>query len=188
MDCLEAVVEVVGPTVGAAVKAHPARCPRPGGLGERLPQHAVKPCRDRAEPADGERLPVREVTAVGELAQRVRERCLVGKIGERERSGQHSCELRRMIMQPSPPQRDARLDFLGHPRVPVQEVAQREQVAQIDRWRESLAGERGLKLPIEQRVDPALGGQQLAPVGDAHHVGPIEVRSAQCLLAAAPAA
>ena len=67
----------------------------------------------------GERLAVGQVAAVGELAQRVRERFLIGKIGERERPGQHRCELRRMIMQPSPPQSYSRLDFVGHPRVPV---------------------------------------------------------------------
>jgi len=41
MTCLEAVVEIVGATVRAAVKAHPARCSRPGGLGERPPQRAL---------------------------------------------------------------------------------------------------------------------------------------------------
>jgi hypothetical protein len=89
------------------------------------------------------------VAAVGELAQRVRECFLVGKIGERERSGQHRCELCRMIMQPSPPQSYWRLGFFRHPPVPVEEVAAREQVSQIDRWRKLLAGQRGLKLPIE---------------------------------------
>jgi len=54
-----------------------------------------------------------------------------------------------MIMQPSPPQSYSRLDFVGHPRVPVEDVAERKQVAQIDRRRESLAGERGLELPIQ---------------------------------------
>ena len=146
---LEALVEIVGAAVGSAVKAHPARCPRPRGLGQRPPQHGLQRCRDGPDFAGGERLAVGEVAAVGELAQRVRERCLIGKIGERERPGQHRCELRRMIMQPSPPRSYSRLDFVGHPPVPVKKVAEREQVAQIDRWRESLAGERGLELPIQ---------------------------------------
>jgi len=136
----------------------------------------------------GERLPVGAVAAVGELAKRVRERRVVGEIGERGRPGQHRCELTRMIMKPSSPRNCWQLSVVRQPSMPVEEVAEREQVAQIDRWRELLAGERGRALPFEQRVDPALSAQQPRVAGDAHHVGRGEVRSAECLLVAAPAA
>ena len=72
----------------------------------------------------------------------------------------------------------------------VEEASVRELFGapQDEYTRELLASERGLELPIEQRVDPALSGQQPRVAGDAHHVGRGEVRSAQCLLVAAPAA
>jgi hypothetical protein len=45
-----------------------------------------------------------------------------------------------------------------------------------------------LWLPIEQRVDSALGGEQLRVAGHAHRVRFGEVRSAECVPMAAPAA
>jgi len=69
---------------------------------------------------------------------------LVGKIGERERMGQHGRELCGVILQPSPQQPRWPLGLVGESCMPVEEVAQREQLAQIGRWRELHAGERGL--------------------------------------------
>ncbi len=93
-----------------------------------------------------------------------------------------------MIMQTPPHHAFLRLRPVGEECVPVEQVAEREQVAQIGRWRELHAGERGLQLPIEQRVDPALGGQRRPLAGDAHPLGRGEVRTAQHMLVAVPAA
>ena len=86
----------------------------------------------RAGLAGQQRQPVVAVAPVGELAQRVGERVGVGEVGERERFGQHRRELRRMVVQPASQPR-GRGPRRGRPRVPVQQVAEREQVTQVDR-------------------------------------------------------
>ena len=79
-------------------------------------------------------------------------------------------------MQPAPqPTRPGRLR--GRPRVPVQEVAEREQVTEVDRRVELNAGECRVGLAVEQRVDPALRRERRVAHG--RRIGAREPAAAQ---------
>lgn len=156
--------------VPAAARGSPRR------LADSKPHDSLELLGHRAALGRQERLTVGAVAIVGKLAQRFSERVRVGEVGQRERFGQHGRERRRVVVQPASHPRGTR-----RPRVclPVEQVAEREQITQVDRWLQLDAGQRELQLPVEQRVDPSLGGQQRLLAGDADRVGPRELGAAQ---------
>ena len=74
----------------------------------------------------------------------------------------------------------------GRPRVPVQEVAEREQVTEVDRRVELNARECRVGLAVEQRVDPALRRERR--VADGRRIGARERAAAQFAVRAMGAA
>ena len=131
----------------------------------------------RAGRAGQQRQPVGAVATIGELAQRLGECVLVGEVGEPERLWQDSREVRGMVVQPAS-QPGGRRARRGRRRVPV-EAAEREQVTQVGRRLQLDAGQGRPRLPVEQRVDATLGGEQRRVVGDADSVGACELGAAE---------
>ncbi|MGZ6617096.1 MAG: hypothetical protein ACXVFQ_22070 [Solirubrobacteraceae bacterium] len=152
---LQSLVEIVGAAVRAGVKSQLTGGACPDRLADRAPQDALELRGHRAALAGQQRQPVGAVAPVSELTQRVGERFGVGKIGKRERLGQHRRQLSRMIVKPLSRPRCHRF-VCGWPRVPVKQVAERQQVTQVDRRVEPRPGERRFRLSVEQRVNPAL--------------------------------
>ena len=143
---LQSLVEIVRAAVRGGVKSQLSGGARPDRLADRLLQRGGKRLGHRPGLAGQQRLPVVAVALIAELTQRVGERVRVGQIRERERFGEHRREIRRMIMQPVS-QRTRPVSLRGRLSAPVQEVAEREHIAEVDRRVELNAGERRVGSP-----------------------------------------